>query len=47
MLITKLPILASPEPDETLFLYVAATTLVVSAALVVEGEEPKHVYKVQ
>jgi hypothetical protein len=46
-LITKPPVLASPEPDETLLLYVAATTEVISAALVVEREEPGHVYKVQ
>jgi hypothetical protein len=34
-------------PDEALFLYVAATIQVISAALVVEWEEPRHVYKVQ
>jgi hypothetical protein len=46
-LITMPPVLASPEPDETLLLYVAATTEVISAALVVEREESGHVYKVQ
>jgi hypothetical protein len=46
-LITKLPILASPKPNETLLLYMLATTQVISMALVVEWEEPKHVYKVQ
>jgi hypothetical protein len=35
-LITKPPVLASPEPDEVLLLYVAATTQVVSMSLVVE-----------
>jgi hypothetical protein len=46
-LISKPPILASSEPSETLILYVMATPHVVSAALVVEREEPGHVYKVQ
>jgi hypothetical protein len=46
-LITKLLILASPEPGETLLLYVAATIQVITAALVVEREEPGHIYKVQ
>jgi hypothetical protein len=45
-LISKPPVLASPDPDETLLLYVAATTQVISATLVVEREEPGHVYKV-
>jgi hypothetical protein len=34
------------ELDETL-LYVAATTQVISMALIVEREEPRHIYKVQ
>jgi hypothetical protein len=46
-LITNPPVLAAPEPGETLLLYVVATTQVVSAALAVEREEPKHIYKVQ
>jgi hypothetical protein len=46
-LISKPPALASPEPDETLLLYITATTQVISTALVVEWEEPEHVYKVQ
>jgi hypothetical protein len=45
-LISKPPILASPEPGETLLLYVEATTHVFSTALVVEREEPGHIYKV-
>jgi hypothetical protein len=47
VLITKLPVLASPKLGETLLLYVTTTTQVVSVALVVEREEPEHVYKVQ
>jgi hypothetical protein len=46
-LISKPPVLALLEPGETLLLYVAATTQVISAALVVEREEPRHVYKIQ
>jgi hypothetical protein len=46
-LISKPPVLASPEPGETLLLYAVATTQVISAALVVEREKPGHVYKVQ
>jgi hypothetical protein len=46
VLITKPPVLALQESGETL-LYIMATTQVVSAALVVEREEPRHVYKVQ
>jgi hypothetical protein len=46
-LISKPSVLASPEPSETLLLYVSATTQVVSSALVVEQEESEHVYKVQ
>jgi hypothetical protein len=47
VLISKPLILASPEPSQTLLLYVTATTQVISAALVVEREEPGHVYKIQ
>jgi hypothetical protein len=46
-LISKPPVLASPKPDETLLLYVADTTQVIRATLVVEREEPRHVCKVQ
>jgi hypothetical protein len=46
-LITEPSVLASLEPIKTLLLYVAVTTHVVSAPLVVEQEEPKHVYKVK
>ena len=46
-LLTSPPVLASPEPNEPLLLYIAATGQVVSAALVVEQEEPGHALKVQ
>jgi hypothetical protein len=42
-----LPVLASPNPSETLHLYVAATTQVISVALVMEWAVPRHVYMVQ
>jgi hypothetical protein len=45
-LISTPPALASPEPSEIL-LYVTATIQVISAALVVEREDPGHDYKVQ
>ena len=45
--LTTPPVLTSPEDGETLLLYIAATTHVVSMALVVEQDEPGHVYKVQ
>jgi hypothetical protein len=46
-LISKPPVLASPGPSKTLLLYVTATTQVISTTLIVEREEPGHVYKVQ
>jgi hypothetical protein len=46
-LISKPLVLASLEPGETLLLYVVATPPVISATLVVEREEPGHVYKIQ
>jgi hypothetical protein len=47
MLSTKPPVLDSPVLSETLLLYIAATTQVISVALVVEREDPRHDYKVQ
>ena len=41
-LLTKAPILVPPNDGEPLLLYIAATTQVVSAALVVEREEEGH-----
>ena len=46
-LLTKAPILVPPTDGEPLLLYIAATTQVVSAALVVEREEEGHALKVQ
>jgi hypothetical protein len=40
-------VLTAPQKDDVLFLYVAATDRVVSTVIVVEREEPSHVYKVQ
>jgi len=36
-----------PRPDETLLIYIAATSCVDSTAIVVEHEEAGHAYKVQ
>ena len=47
MSLTSAPILVAPELGEPLLLYVAASNHVVSAALVVEREEPGHQLKVQ
>ena len=40
-------IMTTPWPDETLLIYIAATSRVVSTAVVVEREEAGHAYKVQ
>jgi hypothetical protein len=45
--LTSPPVLTAPQRDDVLFLYVAATDRVVSTVIVVEREEPAHVYKVQ
>ena len=45
--LTTPPILTAPEDGEMLLLYIAATTHMVSTALVFERDEPGHVYKVQ
>ena len=47
LLLTKPPVLVPPSDGESLLLYIAATTQVVSAALVVEWEEEGHALKVQ
>jgi len=47
VLLMKAPILVPPADGEPLLLYVAATTQVVSAALVVEQGEEGHTLKVQ
>jgi dsDNA-binding SOS-regulon protein len=46
-LLSKAPILVPPIDREPLLLYIAATTQVVSVALVVEWEEEGHALKVQ
>jgi len=45
--LTSPPVLTAPEDGEVLLLYIAATTNMVSTVLVVERNEPGHVYKVQ
>ena len=45
--LTSPPVLTAPQPNEDLLLYIAATDRVVSTVLVVERDEPSHVYKVQ
>ena len=47
LLLTKTSLLVPPADGEPLFLYIAATTQVVSAALLVEREETGHALKVQ
>jgi hypothetical protein len=46
-LLSSTLVLIAPDPCEPLLLYLAATNHVVSAALVVEREEPGHALKVQ
>jgi hypothetical protein len=47
VLLTKAPILVPPTDGEPLLLYIAVTTHVVSATLVVEREQVGHTLKVQ
>ena len=47
LFLTKPPIMIAPRPDETLLIYITATSRVVSTAIVVEREEAGHAYKVQ
>ena len=46
MFLIKPSIMTAPRPDETLLIYIAATSRVVSTAIVVEHEEVGHAYKV-
>ena len=39
--------MTAPRPDETLLIYIARTSRVVSTAIVIEREESGHAYKVQ
>jgi hypothetical protein len=41
------PILTAPQPGEILLLYIAATTHVVSTAIMVERQEEGHAFRVQ
>jgi len=45
--LTSAPVLVPPQPAEPLLLHVAATTQVVSAAVVVERQEEGHALPVQ
>ena len=47
LFLTKPPIMTVPRPDETLLIYIAATSHVVSTTIMVEREEAGHAYKVQ
>ena len=47
LLLTRPPILVPLTNGESLLLYIAATTQVVRAALVVEREEEGHAFKLQ
>ena len=47
LFLTKPLIKTVPQPDETLLIYIAATSCIVSTAIVVEREEAGHAYKVQ
>ena len=40
-------VMTTPQPGETLLVYIIATNRVVSTAIVVEREEAGHAYKVQ
>ena len=44
---TSAPILVAPKRGESLLLYIMGSNHVVSAALVIEREEPRHPLKVQ
>src|SRR5436190_21442764 len=46
-LLTNLPVLVPPMPEEPLLLFIAATSHVVSTAIVVERQEDGHIQKVQ
>ena len=47
LFLTKPPIMTVPRPDETLLIYIAATSRVVSTIIIVERKEVGHAYKVQ
>ena len=39
--------MTTPQLDETLLIYIAATSHVISTTIVIEREEAEHAYKVQ
>jgi dsDNA-binding SOS-regulon protein len=45
--LTSSPVLTPPMKKEDMSLYIAATSMVVSAAIIVEREEEGHVFKIQ
>ena len=47
LFLTKPPIMMAPQPDETLLIYITATSHVVSTTIIIEREEAGHAYKVQ
>ena len=47
LFLTKLMIMTVPRLDETLLIYIAATSRVVSTAIMVERAAAGHAYKVQ
>jgi hypothetical protein len=47
LFLTSPPIMIAPQPNETLSIYITATSRVVSTAVVIEREEAGHAYKVQ
>ena len=47
LFLMKPSIMTAPRPDQTLLIYITATSRVVSTAIVIEREEGGHTYKVQ
>ena len=47
LFLMKPPIMMVPQPNETLLIYITATSRVISTTIVVEREEVRHAYKVQ
>ena len=47
LFLMKPPIMTAPQPDETLLIYITATSRVVSTTIIIEREEVGHAYKVQ
>src|SRR5438105_2112651 len=45
--LTKPPMLVLPMPEESLLLYIAVTSHVVSMTIIVERQEDSHIQKVQ